>query len=80
MENNRVNGGFATVRNTNDTTHIPPHERPYQDEKYLALYKARKVLTLLGKMEERRICGSQLKKMQGPAKPKKRRKKKKKKK
>lgn len=46
-----------------DTTNEVSEKRDYKQEKYVALYQARTILSKSGTMEERRICSKLLKKM-----------------
>ena len=39
-------------------------ERTYKEQKYIALYKCRKILSQIGTMEERRVCTKKLKLME----------------
>jgi len=53
-------------KESKDTSVIPNVSDPeyYKREKFIALYQARKILSKIGSMEERRVCGKQLKRMQ----------------
>jgi len=62
-------GGFAEPDDAPDTSHpatveVPDVGNDYKREKYIALYQARTVLAKVGTMAERRVCSTQLKRMQ----------------
>lgn len=52
-----------TAKEIGDTTNEIPEAKNYKQEKYMALYQARTILSKSGTMEERRICSKLLKKM-----------------